>query len=109
MHGNTSGNLYAAGVLRRTGCPATGGCMRKQTVPILIVATFAWTQMAAFTWASPQATSTTKKTTSSTAHPTSPTNSSSASLLKPASLKLQAPAVYDAKFITTKGDFVVEV
>jgi peptidyl-prolyl cis-trans isomerase A (cyclophilin A) len=83
--------------------------MRKQTVPVLIVATLAWAQMAAFTWASPQATSTTRKTTSSTAHPTSPTNSSSASLLKPASLKLQAPAVFDAKFITTKGDFVVEV
>ena len=83
--------------------------MRKQTVPILIVATLAWTQMAAFAGASPQATSTTRKTTSSTAHPTSPTNSSSASLLKPASLKLQAPAVYDAKFITSKGGFVVEV
>jgi peptidyl-prolyl cis-trans isomerase A (cyclophilin A) len=83
--------------------------MRKQTVPILIVATLAWLQMAASAWASPQATSTTKKTTSSTARPTSPVNASSASLLKPASLKLQAPAVYDAKFITTKGDFVVEV
>jgi len=32
-----------------------------------------------------------------------------ASLLNPASLKLQAPAVFDAKFVTTKGDFVVEV
>ena len=33
----------------------------------------------------------------------------SASLLNPASLKLQAPAVFDARFTTTKGDFVVEV
>jgi peptidyl-prolyl cis-trans isomerase A (cyclophilin A) len=31
------------------------------------------------------------------------------SLLNPASLKLQAPAVYQARFTTTKGDFVVEV
>ena len=34
---------------------------------------------------------------------------SKASLLKPASLKEQAPASYEAKFTTTKGDFVVEV
>ena len=31
------------------------------------------------------------------------------SLLKPASLKLKAPAVFKAKFTTTAGDFVVEV
>lgn len=31
------------------------------------------------------------------------------SLLKPASLKAQAPAIYKAKFTTTKGDFVIEV
>ena len=31
------------------------------------------------------------------------------SLLKPATLKAQAPAVYKAKFTTTKGDFVIEV
>jgi peptidyl-prolyl cis-trans isomerase A (cyclophilin A) len=29
--------------------------------------------------------------------------------MDPASLKLQAPAVFNAKFTTTKGDFVVEV
>jgi len=31
------------------------------------------------------------------------------SLLRPSSLKQQAPATYKAKFTTTKGDFVVEV
>ena len=31
------------------------------------------------------------------------------SLLKPATLKAQAPAVYKAKITTTKGDFVIEV
>lgn len=30
-------------------------------------------------------------------------------LMNPASLKAQAPATYDVKFTTTKGDFVVEV
>jgi peptidyl-prolyl cis-trans isomerase A (cyclophilin A) len=30
-------------------------------------------------------------------------------LLKPATLKAQAPAEYDVKFVTTKGDFVVHV
>jgi peptidyl-prolyl cis-trans isomerase A (cyclophilin A) len=34
---------------------------------------------------------------------------SSATLLDPASLKEQAPAVFKAKFTTTQGDFVVEV
>jgi len=32
-----------------------------------------------------------------------------ASLLKPASLKAKAPATYRAKFVTTQGDFVIEV
>jgi peptidyl-prolyl cis-trans isomerase A (cyclophilin A) len=71
--------------------------------------------MAALVWAplasaaaggTPQATSTTKKTTASGAPQTAAKN---ASLLNPASLKLQAPAVFDAKFVTTKGEFVVEV
>jgi peptidyl-prolyl cis-trans isomerase A (cyclophilin A) len=43
-----------------------------------------------------------------TAHPTTLAKSS-ASLLNPATLKLQAPAVFTAKFTTSKGDFVVEV
>jgi peptidyl-prolyl cis-trans isomerase A (cyclophilin A) len=30
-------------------------------------------------------------------------------LLHPATLKAQAPAEYDVKFVTTKGDFVVHV
>ena len=46
-----------------------------------------------------------KKTT------TTPTRRTTAkpSLLNPATLKAQAPAVYKAKFTTTKGDFVIEV
>ena len=83
--------------------------MRKQTIPILIVAALALAQMAAFAWATPQATSAPTRTTTSPAHPTTAAQRSSASLLNPASLKLQAPAVFDAKFTTTKGDFVVEV
>jgi peptidyl-prolyl cis-trans isomerase A (cyclophilin A) len=60
------------------------------------------------TWAVPQANSATNKT-ATPEHPTPPVNANSASLLNPASLKLQAPAVFDARFTTTKGDFVVEV
>lgn len=64
------------------------------------MAALALAQMAGSTaWAAPQAGSTT---------PTA-TPASSASLLDPASLKLQAPAVYNVKFTTTKGDFVVKV
>jgi len=90
--------------------------MRKQTVPILMVAALALALMATLAaWAAPQATSTAKKPTGTAAHPataTHPTTTaqrSSASLLNPASLKLEAPAVFDAKFTTSKGDFVVEV
>jgi peptidyl-prolyl cis-trans isomerase A (cyclophilin A) len=84
--------------------------MRKQTVSILMVAALALAAMAASAaWATPQATSTTKKTTNSATQQTTTVPGSSASLLNPASLKLQAPAVFDAKFVTTKGDFVVEV
>ncbi|MGD1102399.1 MAG: peptidylprolyl isomerase [Terriglobia bacterium] len=83
--------------------------MRKQTVPILIVAALALAQMAASAWAAPQAHSATKNTPSSPAHPAPPAKGSSASLLNPASLKLQAPAIFDARFTTTKGDFVVQV
>jgi peptidyl-prolyl cis-trans isomerase A (cyclophilin A) len=81
--------------------------MRKQTVLILMVAALALAPRAASAWAAPQATSTAKKTT--TAQQSTTVGRSSASLLNPASLKLQAPAVFDAKFVTTKGDFVVEV
>ena len=80
--------------------------MRKGIIPILIIVAIAWARTAA--GAAPQASSPTKPSTSSTVHHAT-TVQSSASLLKPASLKLQAPAVFDAKFITTKGDFVVEV
>jgi peptidyl-prolyl cis-trans isomerase A (cyclophilin A) len=83
--------------------------MRKQTFLILMAAALAWAPMAASAWATPQATSTTKKPTSTTAHSTTTAPKSSASLLNPASLKLQAPPVFSAKFTTSKGDFVVEV
>jgi peptidyl-prolyl cis-trans isomerase A (cyclophilin A) len=46
-----------------------------------------------------------KKTTTTSARRTT----AKPSLLKPATLKAQAPAVYKAKFTTTKGDFVIEV
>ncbi len=81
--------------------------MRRQTVLILIIAALAWAQMAA--GAAPQATSAPKKTTGSPAHPAAAAQKSAASLLDPASFKLQAPAVFNARFATTKGDFVVEV
>jgi peptidyl-prolyl cis-trans isomerase A (cyclophilin A) len=83
--------------------------MKKQTILVLMVAALALAPLTASAWAAPQATSTTKKTTSSANHPTTTAPKSSASLLNPGSLKLQAPAVFDAKFTTSKGDFVVEV
>ena len=88
--------------------------MRKHTFLILMAAALACALIAATVWAVPQATSTTKKTTSPASHAATTTHSttaarSSASLLNPASLKLQAPAVFSAKFTTSKGDFVVEV
>ena len=84
--------------------------MRKWTIPILIVAAIALAQMAgSVAGAAPQASSTTKKTTTTPAHPATAAQRSSASLLNPASLKLQAPSVFRAQFTTTKGDFVVEV
>ncbi len=83
--------------------------MRKRTIPILIVAALALAQMGAFAGVTPQATSAPTRTTTSPAHPTTAAQRSSVSLLNPASLKLQAPPVFDAKFTTTKGDFIVEV
>lgn len=76
--------------------------MSKQAVPILMVAAVALAIMAAPAWATPQTSSATRKTTGSSSR-------SNASLLNPSSLKLQAPPVFDAKFVTTKGDFIVEV
>jgi peptidyl-prolyl cis-trans isomerase A (cyclophilin A) len=85
--------------------------MKKQNIQILMIAAvLVLAAMTASAWAAPQATSAPKKTTSATTpHPTPPVNAGSASLLKPASLKLQAPAVFDARFTTSKGDFVVQV
>jgi peptidyl-prolyl cis-trans isomerase A (cyclophilin A) len=79
--------------------------MKKLILSILILATLTLTQMAARAAGAPQAASAQTRAISSAAHQTA----SSASLLNPASFKLQAPAVFDAKFTTTKGDFVVEV
>src|SRR5580693_5844073 len=87
--------------------------MRKQNFQISLGAVLACVLTGATVGAAPQATSTTKKTTSpathaATTHSTTAARSS-ASLLNPASMKLQAPAVFTAKFTTSKGDFVVEV
>jgi peptidyl-prolyl cis-trans isomerase A (cyclophilin A) len=83
--------------------------MRKQTVQILIAAALALALLAgSAAWAAPQANSATNKTITP-AQQTTTVPRSSASLLNPASLKLQAPPVFDARFTTTKGDFVVEV
>ena len=65
--------------------------------------------MAAAAWATPQAAPATNKATGTAVHRTTTPPTSSASLLNPASLKLQAPPVFHAKFVTTKGDFVIEV
>jgi peptidyl-prolyl cis-trans isomerase A (cyclophilin A) len=48
-----------------------------------------------------------KKTTTTTT--TARRTTTKPPLLKPATLKAQAPAVYKAKFTTTKGDFLIEV
>lgn len=83
--------------------------MRKHNVLILMATALVLAPMAGpVAGATPQATSTPKKDVTAT-DPQSTTALKSASLRDPASLKLQAPAVFDAKFVTTKGDFVVEV
>jgi len=88
--------------------------MSRKSLQISMAAALVLTLMAAKSWAAPQATSTTKKTTTSTAHAATTSHPTTApkpsvSLLNPASLKLQAPAVFTAKFTTSKGDFAVEV
>jgi peptidyl-prolyl cis-trans isomerase A (cyclophilin A) len=76
--------------------------MKKQTV--LILALFVLPTLAV---GAPQAGSSMKMSMSGKAHSTAP--KAPPSLLKPDTLKLQAPAVFSARFTTTKGDFVVEV
>ena len=51
------------------------------------------------------------KSSAANVSPTRPSHSTAGrpSLLNPASLKAKAPAVFEAKFTTTAGDFVVEV
>ena len=78
--------------------------MKNQTV--LILALFVLPTLAV---AAPQAGSSMKMSMSGKAHSTATAPKAAPSLLKPDSLKLQAPAVFSARFTTTKGDFVVEV
>jgi len=87
--------------------------MSKHHLVIVMLAVLILAVMAAAAWAVPQATSTTKKPAAA-AHATTGTHTASApkssgSLLNPASLKAQAPAVFTAKFTTTRGDFEIEV
>lgn len=77
--------------------------MRMRTILIL----FATALCLAAISATPAPQSGSAAKTSSTAR--RPAAGSSGSLLNPSSLKLQAPAVFDAKFVTTKGEFVIEV
>jgi peptidyl-prolyl cis-trans isomerase A (cyclophilin A) len=87
--------------------------MKNRTVLIVMATAFALSLITASAGASPQANSTTKKPSTTAQHAatanTSTAAKTTASLLKPDTLKLQAPAVFSAKFTTTKGDFVVEV
>jgi len=77
--------------------------MKKLVVPIVMVGAFVLA--AAITVnAAPQTT----PVKTGTVHHAAATPSSG-SLLKPETLKQQAPAVFDAKFTTTKGDFVIQV
>jgi peptidyl-prolyl cis-trans isomerase A (cyclophilin A) len=81
--------------------------MRKQIIAIVIGA-LTWAPLVAVSQTAPAAPPA-KTTASSTAHPATAAHKPAASLLNPASLKLQAPAVFKARFTTSKGDFVVEV
>jgi peptidyl-prolyl cis-trans isomerase A (cyclophilin A) len=84
--------------------------MSKPIGPVLALATATVLFTATLGRAMPQAGSTASKSTASTVHKTATAAPHTIpSLLNPASLKLQAPDVFDAKFVTTKGDFVVEV
>jgi len=76
--------------------------MSKRTFLTLMAAALALAPLAAPAWAIPQATSTTNKTTTP-AHPATAGQRPGPSLLKPASLKLQAPAVFNARFTTSRG------
>lgn len=76
--------------------------MGKQIFSILITVVMT----AGVIFAAPQAKSSGQ---SATTHRSTTAPRSNASLLNPSSLKLQAPSVFDVKFVTSKGDFVVEV
>lgn len=78
--------------------------MRKQMVRTFVVALVVLAAVAVV-WAAIQAGSTVPRPAA--AHQA--TGAATGSLLNPASLKSQAPAVFDAKFTTSKGDFVIEV
>ena len=79
--------------------------MSKKTALIFIVAALGLAPVAAVTWAAPQASST--KATAATHHATA--GASTVSLLHPATLHRLAPPVFNARFTTTKGDFVIQV
>ena len=60
-------------------------------------------------WGQAAKQTTAPRAAAATAHKSSTAPKSSGSLLNPASLKEQAPAVFKVKFTTAQGDFVVEV
>jgi peptidyl-prolyl cis-trans isomerase A (cyclophilin A) len=83
--------------------------MSKNSVLMLMAAALTLAPIATTAWAVPQATPTVKKNSGAPSHSATTASRASGSLLNPASLKLQAPPVFHAKFTTSKGDFVVEV
>ena len=84
--------------------------MRKQIAPSLMMAAFLLVlSVPAAVCAGQQPKPAAPKSTGSAAAKTTAAPRSSASLLNPSSLKLQAPDVFDVRFVTSKGDFVVEV
>ncbi len=76
--------------------------MRKPTILILFIAVLMLGAIAAAP--APQGGSGAKTTSTSQR-----SAGSSGSLLSPSSLKLQAPALFGAQFVTTKGEFIIEV
>lgn len=83
--------------------------MKKRNVVVSFVAAAASLLIAGLAIGAPQATSTAQKPAATLHHATTTHPASTVSLLKPETLKLQAPAVFHAKFTTTRGDIVVEV
>ena len=82
--------------------------MRKQ-IALTLIAMVTGALLAAAAQGTPSTQSTTQKSTAGTSPKKATTTKSSPSLLNPDSLNETAPAYYQAKFTTTKGDFVIEV